>query len=486
MTKFYRKKSFWLAGILLALLAGMWAEGAAQAPSPVPPQTTAEGQGAVASPEAKISPQEADELFRSVDQILKFASQDTDLPIKHEVKRRLVGRDEVEAYVTKHTTEGEDAKRLRRAELVLKKFGLLPRDFDLSKFLVALLKEQVAGYYDSKTKTVNLLDWVQPALQKPVLAHELTHALQDQFVGLERFMKPGERDLDREKQITPEDIVEDEAGTVRQAVTEGQAMAVLLDYMLAPAGKSLLDSPEVVAALKAGMMSGTPEDVEFHDAPIYLKESLTFPYRDGLDFIAALLAKGGKEEAFAETLRNPPHSTRQIMEPQTYLAGEVIPPMPLPDFNRDFKNYDRFDVGAVGEFDVSVIIDQYAGSEASRGLYPAWRGGYYYAARPKGNSAAPLALLYVSRWASAQKAASFAAIYAKSLTKRYEHVQAAGDDPVGDLEKLDSLTGKHTWKTEEGDVEIDVNGDEVLAAESLDDATVKKLEGEVFAALMVE
>ena len=97
-------------------------------------------------------------------------------PIKREVKRQLVSRDEVEAYVSKHTSEDEDAKRLRRSELVLKKFGLLPRDFDLGTFLVALLKEQVAGYYDPKTRTVNLLDWLGADQQKPVLAHELTHA----------------------------------------------------------------------------------------------------------------------------------------------------------------------------------------------------------------------------------------------------------------------------------------------------------------------
>ena len=94
----------------------------------VPPGTQPPaGEGARATPdtasEQKISPQEAERLFRSVDEILRFASQDTLFPIKHEVKRQLVSREEVEAYVVKHTTEDEDAKRLRRSELVLKKFG---------------------------------------------------------------------------------------------------------------------------------------------------------------------------------------------------------------------------------------------------------------------------------------------------------------------------------------------------------------------------
>ena len=50
------------------------------------------------------------------------------------------------------------------------------------------------------------------------------------------------------------------------------------------------------------------------------------------------------------------------MEPQTYLSGERLEPMHVPDLRQVFKNYDRFDVGAVGEFDVAVLIDQYAGA----------------------------------------------------------------------------------------------------------------------------
>src|SRR4029453_15032217 len=93
----------------------------------------------------------------------------------------------------------EDAKRLRRSKLVLKKFGLLPRDFDLQTFLVALLREQVAGYYDPQTKTVKLLDWIDPEQQKPVLVHEPPHALEDQSFGLEKYMKAGAADLSTSK-----------------------------------------------------------------------------------------------------------------------------------------------------------------------------------------------------------------------------------------------------------------------------------------------
>jgi len=466
--------------LVLLALAG-WAQAGPSAGAQTPAGERA--RAPQEAPEQKISPQEAERLFRSVDEILRFASKDTSFPIKHEVKRQLVSRDEVEAYVTKHTSEDEDAKRMRRSELVLKKFGLLPRDFDLGKFLVALLKEQVAGYYDPKTKTVNLLDWLGAEQQKPVLAHELTHALQDQSFSLEKYMKPADADLDKKKEITLQDIGNDEISTTRQAVVEGQAMVVLVDYMLAPLGESLKDSPQVVEALKQGMLVGTADAVQFQNAPIYMKEALTFPYRYGIDFIAEMLAKGGKEKAFATLFQNPPRTTRQIMEPQTYLSGEHLEPMQLPDFRQIFKNYDRFDVGAIGEFDVAVLIDQYAGAETSHQMYPNWRGGYYYAARPKGDPAAPLALLYVSRWSNTERASQFAAIYAKALAKRYTHVHDVaenGKDPAVQTAALEKLTGKRTWLTEEGPVVIEAEGYTVLIVESVDQPATEKLEQEVF------
>ena len=468
---------------------GQTSAGESPATTQPTPQPSAQPATSSTGEERKISPQEAEKLFRSVDEILQFASKDTLYPIKREVNRQLVSRDEVEAYVTKHTSEDEDAKRLRRSELVLKKFGLLPRDFDLGTFLVALLKEQVAGYYDPKTKTVNLLDWLGAEQQKPVLAHELTHALQDQSFNLEKYMKPGGADLARKKEITAQDVENDEVSTTRQAVVEGQAMVVLVDYMLEPMGLSVKDSPQVVQGLKDSMLVGIADSVQFRNAPIYMKEALTFPYRYGIDFIADLMIKGGKDKAFADLFRNPPRTTRQIMEPQTYLSGERLEPMNVPDFRQVFKNYERFDVGAVGEFDVAVLIDQYAGTQISNKLYPDWRGGYYYAVRIKGNPNAPLGLLYASRWSSPEKAANFAAIYASALNKRYLHVQdvfEAGKEPPVPTEALDHLTGKRAWLTEQGRVVIAVQGETVVATESLDQATSDSLEQEVFGAVVAK
>jgi len=437
-------------------------------------------------PEVKITPREAEKLFHSVDEILAFDSKQTGLPIKKQVKRRLTSRDEVETYLTKHLKD-EDVKRLQRSELVLKKFGLLPRDFDLEKLLVSLLREQVAGYYDPKTKTVNLLDWVPMEEQEPVMAHELTHALQDQTVGLDKWMKRGEKDLGEiKKDPTPADIENDEMDDTREAVVEGQAETVMLQYELVPVGRSILDSPDLVDAMESQMANGTDDSKVFKDAPIFLRESLTFPYSYGLKFEVKVLEQGGKEKAFAGVLANPPHTTRQIMQPETYLAGEQIPQMPVVDFKRDFKDYLKFDIGAMGEFDVAVLVEQYAGKKLSERLYPEWRGGYYYAARPKASATAPLALMYVSRWSDAEKAAEFAEIYARSLPMRYKKPEEAGKISSESAAaphpkyKIELLQGRHAWTTEEGAVVIEQQGDTVLVTENLDASTTETLEKELF------
>ena len=454
---------------------------AQQPTKPAPPPEQAPDGG------AKITPRQAEELFHSVDEIMQFDSKETGLPIKREVKRKLTSRDEVESYLTKHLND-DDTQRLRRSELVLKKFGLLPRDFNLETFLVALLKEEVAGYYDPKTRTVNLLDWVPMEEQEPVMAHELTHALQDQEIGLQKWMKKGDKDLGEiKKDPTPADIENDEIDGAREAVVEGQAQAMMFQYALAPTGHTITNSPTLVGAMEEETLTGTAGTKVFNDAPIFMKESLTFPYSYGMDFVIKLMQAGGKEKAFAGVLQNPPHTTRQIMQPETYLAGEKIEPMRVPDFKHDFKDYQKFDIGAMGEFDVAVLIEQYVGRPISKYMYPEWRGGYYYAAKVKADAAAPLALLYVSRWSSATTASQFAGIYAHSLKDRYKKaqeagvvkVESAGDEPNHEGAPA-SLTGRHTWDTDEGVVVIEQQGDTVLVSESLDAGTTATLEKEVF------
>ncbi len=480
--------------LLLALCLGVAGQQATQAPQPPPPQPpaqtapqqTPEGSKAAPAPqnapEKTITPEEARQLLGSVDAILKFDSRDTDLAIKHDVKRELTSRDKVQAFLEDRMKNDKDTKRMQQSELVLKKFGLLPRDFDLQSFLVELLREQVAGYYDPKTKTVYLLNWVDPAGQQPVLAHELTHALQDQNFGLEKWLKdPDTKNLQQE-------VAADEQTTVRHAVVEGQAMVTLLDYMLSPTDQNVVNAPLIVEALRHSMNVGTDSPV-FAKAPLFLKEALTFPYNYGLNFERELLVKRGKKEAFAGVFRNPPQTTRQVMEPSTYLSGENLPPLMVPDFDKLLGHpYKRVDVGSIGELDVSLIAKQYGRSEAADSIAPHWRGGYYYAARPKDakqDEEQSLGLIFVTKWSDPAAARQFAEIYSSWVPKRYKSARLSEGADTTTSANPGQMRGATTdgaakWETDEGTVTIEVQGDTLLAIESLPDDAALKVRSAVF------
>ncbi len=322
-----------------------------------------------------MTKEQAKELFLSVDEILRFASNDTKLPIEHTVKRKLISRDEVNHYLREKFDEDEGAKRMERSEIVLKKFGLLDRDFHLRPFLLSLLTEQIAGFYDNKTKTVNLLDWIKPDEQKPVLAHELTHALQDQKVGLTKWSSVSLNGLSHNVQEDNHHLQLDEADTARGAVAEGQAMAVFVDYTLRPTGRTLADAPDIADKLKDQVTdtSGSPVMAR---APLLLQQSLLFPYGDGLSFEQAILVKAGKEAAFAGVLANPPSSSFEIMHPAAYMTHAPVPVVHLPDIHPLLDaEYTPYDVGVMGELDVRILVELFGGREMADALSPAWNGG---------------------------------------------------------------------------------------------------------------
>src|ERR1700722_17707233 len=438
-------------------------------------QSSAPGEGNAASAnQAPMTKDQAKELFRSVDEVLNFVSSDTKLPIEHSVKRKMLSRDEVNRYLKVKFDEDEGARRLERSEIVLKKFGLLDRDFHLRPFLVELLTEQIAGFYDNKTKTVNLLNWIQPEEQKPVLAHELTHALQDQKVDLTKWSDVSLNDMSRTMKDDNHHLQVDEAETARSAVAEGQAMAVFIDYTLRPTGKTLADAPALGDKLKETVedTSGSPVLAR---APLLLQQSLLFPYSEGLSFEQAILVKGGRQAAFAGVLANPPSSSFEIMHPEAYMVHAPVPVLRLPDIHPLLDaEYTPYDIGVMGELDVRILIELFGGREMADALAPAWNGGMYYAAQRKSavtpaekESTASLGLIYYSRWKNRDSARSFMRIYAAQIPRKYSSVVERTDDEADDKEKI--------FTTNEGDVLISLSGTGVFIGEGFDLNLARKL-----------
>src|SRR5215469_1052662 len=129
----------WLLLLWLAVL-GTWGTGQSQQ-TPKLPEASSSSQDEAASvvSDQPITKAEAKALFRSVDEILQIVSQDTGLPIKHKVKRRLITRDQVERYVAKRLESDKDAQRLEREQLVLKNFRRITSNHDLHAAFINLL-----------------------------------------------------------------------------------------------------------------------------------------------------------------------------------------------------------------------------------------------------------------------------------------------------------------------------------------------------------
>ena len=443
---------------------------APQQPKAAPPPSTPVQQDS--EPEKPITKAQAKELFRSVDEILEFVSQDTGLPIKHKVKRKLITRDKVEHYVEKRLKDDKDAQRMEHEALVLKKFGMIPRDYDLHAEFVKLLGEQVAAYYDSKTKTVNLLDWVQPELQRPVLAHELTHALQDQSIDLQVWSRGGAPDSnslpDQQEQVV------EEAQAARQNVAEGQAMLAMLDYILAPAGQTVLKSPEVVDTMRAAMTSGQDSPV-LAAAPTFLQESLMMPYTFGFDFERAVLTKKGNAAAYLGALEQPPVDTLQVMEPQTYLDNKAATAPKIPDLDKLITpDYQRYDFGGMGAFDVYLLVRQYAPTADAKPYYSHWTGGYYLAAHLKSAPKDDIALLYYSRWDSQDSAKDFAKLYSDYTPIRYKSAGSAASTPSVEGDPNGNIVYRWDFGSQ-GKVVIDVDGSSLLILEGFNEDTANRL-----------
>lgn len=431
-----------------------------------PAQAPQSGQTAT-----RITPDQARQLFACVDQIMKFASDDSGLPIKNPVKRQLTTRAAVESYLMTKLGDDKESKRMERDSIVLKKFGLLDRDFELKPFLLALLKEQIEAYYDTRTKTINLLDWVQPDEQKSVMAHELTHALQDQHSDLEKWDSQTPDDVSTTMATDQVHLAKDEMDAARDAVSEGQATAVMMDYMLKPMGRSLIKDPEVLDFIRRHMDASADSPVMAR-APLLISESMLFPYRDGLSFEQDVWMDQGRNAAFAGALDQPPTSTWEILNPRDY-EQRLIPPVPLlpnihPIVDRLYRPYD---IGQVGQLDVQIMTQLMGGEGTARDLTSAWDGGLYWAGQSRGattpaerDSTKSLAVFYLSVWRNPASAQQFAQLYADNLGRKYSSVapdtagQASASTEDGSVEQ--------DFTTDEGPVVITSRSNLVFVAES--------------------
>src|SRR5579862_1816848 len=444
--------------------------------------------------EVRMTDADTKKLFESVDRIFAFSAADSGMPKHAAVKRRLVSKTDVEAYARQSLAKEEFTQRFAQAELSMKKLGFLPRDFNLKEFLVKSTGENIAAYYDEETKTISMLNWVPPDRQEPILAHELTHALQDQNYDLHKWMKAAQKPANgaRSGDTKANENDDDDGAIARKAVVEGQAMVVYVDYLLAPLKRNLEEMPGLLYSMEEPAVKAVQDSQMLHDAPMIMREMGTFAYNEGLIFEGELLHKGGKNMAFAGAFVRPPRSSHEGLRPQAYINRENLPSTGVPDMKQLLgEQYEVYDAGKIGQLDVRAYLKQYGERKIADDLSSAWQGGAYVTYRRSKNggtdkdkaagdaaaTTADLALLHVSRWKTPQAAERFARFYAGAVALRY---QTATAQPASACSGANCPVSSSQILTEEGPVIVEHWADNsVIISESFDTTTALKARGAI-------
>ena len=252
----------------------------------------------------------ADELAGVADEVAKEVEALRGWTFKQPIEKRFCTPQDAMAYVKKQVAEQVPPERIRKIQAFLRTVGLLPPTCDLKKTLLGLLEEQVGGYYDADTKALYLVtrDEKLPELVvRIMLAHELTHALDDQHIGLEKFLKSligKTEDLD----------------LVAASVAEGSATSLMTQYL----ARAQLSGRFNLAELQGYAASEVERSKIFTSAPRYFSTILA-TYLCGMQFLAKgnlLAAMLGDNRAVGRNLlaaaKDPPRSTEQILHPEKY------------------------------------------------------------------------------------------------------------------------------------------------------------------------
>lgn len=352
----------------------------------------------------------------------KLLPQLRKIPFKHEVKRDVTKRKDMKALMLKEIEEDMTPEEFRTNELALKAFGLLPRNFDLRETLAQVYSEEVAAFYDPKTKTMHLIE--EPPAEankspsflerllgrtggfdkdenKSVIAHELTHALADQNYDIEAMQKAAKKDDDRSLALS--------------ALIEGEATLTMFGTSIDDwDGDEIIRFPaanlELTFNLISPFLSFLGGGKSLRNAPPIITESMTFPYFQGMVYCAKLTNERGWS-AIDEAYRDPPISTEQILHPEKYAAQPDLPTiLDLGQLNpgAGWKEVGR---NVLGELQLLIMLRKHGGKTAAAG----WDGDRYAIFEGPKNR---LGLVWISTWDGEDDAREFAQAYIPYQTSK--------------------------------------------------------------------
>ncbi|HYK22435.1 MAG TPA: hypothetical protein VEV42_16960 [Pyrinomonadaceae bacterium] len=367
--------------------------------------------------------------------VLKETSELRELSILKAVKSGAQSRAEIERMIVRNLDSETTPAEMHAAEMVLKSFGLAPENFSYRPFLIKLLTEQVAGYYDPKVQQFYLADWIELEGQKPVMAHELTHALQDQHFNLKRFENWPKGDSDAE--------------LAAHALIEGDATLAMTLYMA--------KNPLVALAFIKSLGSQDLATEQFKQAPRALRESLLFPYEEGSSWATQLYKRGGWEMV-SKAFTKLPQSSEQILHADKYFSYEAPQKITLPEFKLG-PGWKRIDYDVNGEWGCYLVLDEYLNDAVeSKQAAAGWAGDRF--ALYESSKPGEIFIAQLTAWDTASDAKEFFDAYAKRTAKRYD-----------DAKETKNTVERIEWQTASGVVAIELRGSRVAILEGVPAST---------------
>ena len=344
-------------------------------------------------------------LLTTFDEVLQRVVSLRQLQPQGAIQRAVRNRQQIRTAMLALAQDALSPAEWEAERKAMVQWGLFAPDFRLKEFVLDLLTEQAAGYYDPKQRMFFIADWLPQLVQKPVMAHELVHALQDQHYDLQKNF----------------DLVKDQAdlSLARKALIEGDAMAVMLLYLLEPLGLSVEDLPDMGTLLQSSAALLGEQFQVYTRAPLILRQQLMFPYVHGLAFVKAALARGGWP-ALQRVYQHPPVSAQQVMHPEKYFAEPPVLPsevtLHIPDGVLS-TSWQKLKRDVLGEFFLSVILQQFLPEEEARQSAAGWRGDRYELFEQQDSGR--LLLVCVTAWDTPAAATAFFQSYHKLLALKY-------------------------------------------------------------------
>jgi len=388
--------------VLLSLLTlAMAAIGAGLA---LPAQESPYVAGGSAA-DKQLAGQTSPAFLQAADEVLANMSKLIDLPIKEPLKKSIRSKDQIRAFIEQQDKEDKDQAQKYADDKTMEAFGLIPKGFPIDSFMEDVLTDQIAGLYDPKAKEFYIADWIPVDEQKEVMAHELTHALEDQSFHIDPWIKAARPNDDGE--------------LARDSVSEGSAMAAMVDYDLEDMHRSVRDLPDVSALIQASAVGEMDKDPKLSKAPIYIRDSLIFPYLAGVTFTQQFLKAHDGWQDLHLIFEHPPVSTQQIMHPEKYLADVQPVAIKLPDWKAvapaDWKLLEE---NVMGEFGVEELLKQFLGEDAAKLTSPGWTGDRYAVFEDSKDKTLPI--VFVLDMDSEEDAARFFGQYSSALEMKYQ------------------------------------------------------------------